>query len=99
MGLTGDTLNTMVNNYKISTFFAFEFLDIVIFVILSLYLDQVFPNEFGRKKHPLFFINWLWKKKHHDKKNKIEEPFLGGKILNIDDDLEVFHSFEVSFSF
>jgi ATP-binding cassette subfamily A (ABC1) protein 3 len=32
-------------------------------MFLSLYLDQVFPNEFGQKKHPLFFLECLWKKK------------------------------------
>lgn len=56
-------MNVMVNNYTMQTYFSFEFINIVIFFILSIYLDQVFPNEFGQKKHPLFFIRWIWKPK------------------------------------
>ena len=56
-------MRVMVDNYKLETFFAFEFINIIIFSIFSIYLDQVFPNEFGQKKHPLFFINWIWKGK------------------------------------
>lgn len=29
------------------------------YLVLGIYLDQVFPNEFGQKKHPLFFLHWL----------------------------------------
>jgi len=82
-------MNTMVNNYKLQTYFAFEFLDLIIFVVLSLYLDQVFPNEFGRKKHPLFFLNWIWKPKKQKKTHKIEEPLIRDKNQ---EDLEVFYS-------
>jgi ATP-binding cassette subfamily A (ABC1) protein 3 len=28
----------------------------VFYLLFGLYLDQVFPNEFGKKKHPLFFL-------------------------------------------
>lgn len=56
-------MRTMVNNYNFETYFGFEFINIIIFSILSLYLDQVFPNEFGQKKHPLFFITWIWKRR------------------------------------
>ena len=62
-GADPTTMRTMVNNYKLETFFSFMFINIVIFSILSIYLDQVFPNEFGQKKHPLFFIRWMWMKK------------------------------------
>jgi len=54
-------MTVLVDNYKLETFFQFEFINIIIFSILSIYLDQVFPNEFGQKKHPLFFINWIWR--------------------------------------
>jgi hypothetical protein len=29
----------------------------LVFLILGWYLDQVFPNEWGHKKHPLFFLD------------------------------------------
>jgi len=28
----------------------------VLYLILYFYLDQVLPNEYGIKKHPLFFL-------------------------------------------
>ena len=57
-----------MNNYTMETFYKLEFLNIIIFSIISIYLDQVFPNEFGQKKHPLFFINWIWRKKTYNTK-------------------------------
>ena len=37
--------------------------DMVVYFLLYIYLDQVLPNEYGTHKHPLFFIQCLWKKK------------------------------------
>jgi len=39
----------------------------IIWLVLALYSDQVFPNEFGHKKHPLFFLGVLWKAKTYKK--------------------------------
>lgn len=47
----------------------FCILSAIIFFILFLYLDQVFPNEWGKKKHPLFFIGYPFNK-HATKKNE-----------------------------
>lgn len=87
MGITFDTVNLMVNNYKIQTYFIFEFIDLLIFILLALYLDQVFPNEFGQKKHPFFFLDWLLKKRNKTK-DSTKEPFLEQNEINIPD-LEV----------
>lgn len=35
----------------------------IVFFILYFYLDQVFPNEYGVAKHPLFFLECLFSKK------------------------------------
>ena len=56
-------MKAFIDNYKLETYFTFEFINIVIFSILSIYLDQVFPNEFGQKKHPLFFVTCLCKRR------------------------------------
>jgi ATP-binding cassette subfamily A (ABC1) protein 3 len=53
-------------------------INIIIYAIISIYLDLVFPNEFGNKKHPLFFLDYCRSNKIYDnletKKNyKIEE--------------------------
>jgi len=36
-----------INNYAISTAYTFMIINLFFWIILSLYLDQVFPNEFG----------------------------------------------------
>lgn len=38
-------------------------INITVFGFLSLYLDLIFPNEFGKKLHPLFCIPYYRKKK------------------------------------
>ena len=56
VGITYSNLSEIVNNYSISIYVGLSFVNIFFFLIFGLYLDQVFPNEFGKKKHPLFFI-------------------------------------------
>lgn len=34
-----------------------------IFMVAAWYLEQVVPTGNGTTRHPLFFINWLWKGK------------------------------------
>jgi ATP-binding cassette, subfamily A (ABC1), member 3 len=41
-------------NYKYSIWFFFNIWQSVLYVLLGLYLDQVFPKETGVAKHPLF---------------------------------------------
>lgn len=90
MGLTSDTMTMMINNYKVQTYFIFEFINLVIFVLFSLYLDQVFPNEFGQKKHPLFFLKWLQPKKKPQKAHSLNHPLIGDDDMEIDEsDIEV----------
>jgi hypothetical protein len=46
----GDNINEYVIGYAILSFI----FNIIFYLILTWYLDQVVPNEFGAKKHPLF---------------------------------------------
>ena len=46
----GGTLNNYVIGYALVSFF----LNIIFYLILTWYLDQVIPNEWGAKRHPLF---------------------------------------------
>ena len=83
-------MTMMINNYKVQTYFVFEFINLVIFILLSLYLDQVFPNEFGQKRHPLFFLNWLKLKKKRDNVHSAQHPLIGDDDMEIDEnDIEV----------
>lgn len=43
-----------MNNYTIQTCIISCILNSIFYLFLTWYLEQVFPNEFGSKKHPLF---------------------------------------------
>jgi len=49
VGITSSNLDRMVNNYNVGTSIGFNHLNVIIFLFLGMYLDQVFPNEFGQK--------------------------------------------------
>ena len=49
-------LNVKVAGLSFNDFLIVQSLTAVVFIILGLYLDQVWPSEIGQKKHPLFFI-------------------------------------------
>jgi len=38
---------------------------------LALYLDQVFPNDFGAKRHPLFFLPFFKEQSEDEKYKKL----------------------------
>jgi len=46
----GATLNNYVIGYALLSFV----INIIVYIIITWYLDQVIPNEWGAKKHPLF---------------------------------------------
>lgn len=61
-------------------------LNILFYLFMSIYLDLVFPNEWGKKIHPLFCIPYFnrrhdtseFKRKmseslHHDKYEEVEQ--------------------------
>lgn len=60
IGINFDNYNVMVNNYSILTAMMFFLISSGIFLLLFIYFEQVFPNEFGKKKSPFFFISWCW---------------------------------------
>lgn len=43
-----------LNNYTISSHIVSCIINSIVYLFLTWYLDQVFPNEFGSKKHPLW---------------------------------------------
>ncbi|CAD8082367.1 unnamed protein product [Paramecium sonneborni] len=66
-GFDASSLTTTINNYSISIAWTWHMINIIVYLVLAIYLDQVFPNEWGVKKHPLFFINWIWQKNRVDR--------------------------------
>ena len=51
---TTPNFSDQMNNYTIGTALISFFLNILVYLILTWYLDQVVPNEWGAKRHPLF---------------------------------------------
>ncbi|KAL4490757.1 hypothetical protein ABPG72_021811 [Tetrahymena utriculariae] len=74
-GIQWSNLTDEIVNYSVAINMAMDVVNIVIFIILALYFDQVFPNDFGKKRHPLFFISWIFEKKlsPEEKKRKLLE--------------------------
>lgn len=48
------SFTSTLNNYTIGTCIISCVLNALVYLFLTWYLEQVFPNEFGSKKHPLF---------------------------------------------
>lgn len=62
-GFGFDNLNTYVNGFRFRYFIEVQLISSLVFIVLGLYLDQVWPSEIGQKRHPLFFIlDWCPKK-------------------------------------
>ncbi|KAL4429303.1 hypothetical protein ABPG74_002289 [Tetrahymena malaccensis] len=63
-------LNQSFNGYKQYFTFVSLQINLVVFSLLFFYLDKVFPNEFGVKSHPLFFLGMKYGKKVEKKSKK-----------------------------
>ena len=46
--------STEVLNFRFDLWFYISILEIIVFVLLGMYMDQVWPKETGVRKHPLF---------------------------------------------
>jgi len=62
IAVTFSNMDIEIENYQIRFTFFLLIGHILFWSLATLYLDQVFPNEFGVQKHPLFFIPYFNKK-------------------------------------
>lgn len=53
------TIGTKVENYSVNMALVMHILNIIFYLLMSIYLDLVFPNEWGKKLHPLFCIPYF----------------------------------------
>jgi len=75
-GVTSDTLYTKIHNYTFGECLYFMAIDAVLYLLLGLYLDQVWPTRYGLKRHPLFFLQksfWVSQKPNY---NEMDESML-----------------------
>ncbi|EFC42636.1 predicted protein [Naegleria gruberi] len=74
----------IVNNVSVLSSLLYMLGVSVLYFILGLYFDAIIPQTFGISKHPLFFLEWMWRpcikrrlkraKKHTESKNQVQ-PF------------------------
>lgn len=71
-GFGFENISQPINFFKYGTFIAICIVEAILFFLLGIYLDQVWPTEIGIKKHPLFCIG-IGSKKDKDSGNSAEE--------------------------
>ena len=64
VGLTSDNINTLYGGYCVAIAMGFFIIDMLIFLLLGIYIDQVWPSAFGVRKHPLFCLRRSRKKRN-----------------------------------
>lgn len=55
-GFGFQNISQEINFFKFSTFIIICLVESLLFFLIGIYLDQVWPTEIGIKKHPLFCI-------------------------------------------
>lgn len=61
-GIDWSNYDLLVENFSVARSLNTMFLSCIILIIIFLYCDQVIPNEFGTKRHPLFCFPCLFKR-------------------------------------
>merc|ERR1719412_2728699 len=57
IGIQWDNLYETYKNFKFGTCLSMLFVDTIIYILLTLYFDRVWPSRFGQRLHPLFFVS------------------------------------------
>eukprot|EP01084_Bolivina_argentea_P269163 457388_1 len=71
IGLNWDNINDEYGNFIFANVYIMMFIDIIIYLLLTIYLDQVFPSNFGQKQVFYFFLlPSYWRKKFGCNKNE-----------------------------
>ena len=79
IGVQWDNINETYENFKFNTCLTMLFVDTLIYVLLTLYFDRVWPSRFGQRLHPLFFVNksfWCPNKDKEDSKSPLAAGLL-----------------------
>lgn len=78
------TLSTVLNNYAIGVSWISFILHIIFWSVLTWYLEQVFPNEWGAKEHPCFCFRWMCKKRREED-SKVHEEESEVRLENVEE--------------
>ncbi|CAG9334836.1 unnamed protein product [Blepharisma stoltei] len=91
VGVQSDNLSDEVYHYTFGTFIAFMLIDSGIFTILAIYLDQVWPTEWGVKRPWYFLLTksfWVKNKVNSHEDLFSQEINWGDNVEKVDQDLE-----------
>ena len=65
------------------------FIDALLYLFLAIYLDAVFPGEYGQRKHPLFCFKPSFWKSVGEKPQRKPSLFRGHSLKEEDTNLDV----------
>ena len=71
-GIHFEHIGITIEYFKYRTFIIISVLESIIFFLIGIYLDQVWPTEIGIKKHPLFCFGMSFKNKVQDSSQNLE---------------------------
>ncbi len=73
-----DFTNTL-DTVNMATAMGMLVFDCVLYIVLTLYFDEVLPSEWGTKRHPLFFLPCFWGSKHRTVRRELELSEMGNR--------------------
>jgi len=91
IGITRITTAETFENYKFSTALGFFILDTIIFTVLGIYFEQVWPNEYGVKKpwyFPVLPKYWRCRRRHVSEGAVKKKVKWGENVEEVDEALE-----------
>ena len=88
VGVQWDNLDQTYGDFKFGTSLWMLFLDTIIYIILTLYFDKVWPSRYGQRMHPLFFLSpsyWAGDRKKEDDANSPKTGLLHRQMSKFSD--------------
>jgi ATP-binding cassette subfamily A (ABC1) protein 3 len=81
-GMHWHQINEEISDYRYTDFVLMQSISALGFMLLGMYLDQIWPSEYGLRKHPLFplkcIVNSCWKRRGRPAQDELYNPLLNG---------------------
>lgn len=77
LGVQWDNVNETFGDFKFSTAIIMFYVDYVLYLVLALYFDKVWPSRYGSRLPPYFcFLKSFWQKTDYDKADPLQDKEL-----------------------
>ena len=70
--ITWSNIDQLHGGFRFSTCLLFLFFDSILYVVLTLYFDRVWPSKYGQRRHPLFFIPGIMKRINYEEVEAVD---------------------------